>query len=85
MKRLDRTRFIKLGLLTSLLLLSAALNWHDLGTREVLGKDENATITKLDQPSISAVLDVTHIKVTGQPGNMQPLYFLVHYLFWPMV
>ena len=59
--------------------------WHDLGVREVLGRDENATITKLDQPDLKAVFRVTHIKVTGQPGNMQPLYFLVQYLFWPAV
>ncbi len=59
--------------------------WHDLGVREVLGRDENATITKLDQPDLNAVLRVTQIKVTGQPGNMQPLYFLIQYLFWPVV
>lgn len=59
--------------------------WHDLGVREVLGRDENATITKLDQPDLHAVLRVTQIKVTGQPGNMQPLYFLIQYLFWPVV
>jgi hypothetical protein len=74
-----------LGLMVALLLLAAILAWHDLGTREVLGRDENATITKLDQPTLRAVLDVTHMKVTGQPGNMQPLYFLLQYLFWPLV
>jgi 4-amino-4-deoxy-L-arabinose transferase-like glycosyltransferase len=74
-----------LGLMVAVLLLAAALAWHDLGTREVLGRDENATITKLDQPSLQAVLDVTHMKVTGQPGNMQPLYFLLEHLFWPAV
>ena len=72
-------------LIVGLLLLSAALVWHDLGAREVLGQDENATITKLDQPSLKAVLDVTYMKVTGQPGNMQPLYFLVQHLLWPLV
>ncbi len=74
-----------LGLMVALLLLAALLAWHDLGTREVLGRDENATITKLDQPNLRAVLDVTHMKVTGQPGNMQPLYFLLQYPFWPLV
>lgn len=74
-----------LGLMVALLLLAAVLAWHDLGAREVLGGDENATITKLDQPTLRAVLDVTHMKVTGQPGNMQPLYFLLEYLFWPLV
>jgi hypothetical protein len=71
--------------MAGLLLLSAFLVWHDLGAREVLGQDENATITKLDQPDLKAVLDVTYIKITGQPGNMQPLYFLVQHLFWPLV
>ena len=33
-----------LGLVAGLL-LTAALVWHDLGAREVLGRDENATIT----------------------------------------
>jgi hypothetical protein len=74
-----------LALMAGILLLSAALVWHDLGAREVLGQDENATITKLDQPSLEAVLEVTEMKVTGQPGNMQPLYFLVQHLFWPLV
>jgi 4-amino-4-deoxy-L-arabinose transferase-like glycosyltransferase len=81
----EHTRPWTLGLVVGLLLLSAALVWHDLGTREVLGQDENATITKLDQPNLKAVLDVTYMKVTGQPGNMQPLYFLVQHLFWPLV
>jgi hypothetical protein len=71
--------------LLGLLLLSAALVWHDLGACEVLGRDENATITKLDQPSLKAVFDVTQIKITGEPGNMQPLYFLIQYLFWRVV
>jgi hypothetical protein len=68
-----------------LLLLSAALVWHDLATRDVLGRDENATIAKLDQPDMQAVLLVTGMKITGEPGNMQPLYFLVQHLFWPLV
>ncbi len=80
-----RTRGWLFGVLAGVLLLSAALVWHDLGVREVLGRDENATITKLDQPDLSAVLNVTYMKVTGQPGNMQPLYFLVQRLFWPLV
>jgi 4-amino-4-deoxy-L-arabinose transferase-like glycosyltransferase len=74
-----------LGLLLGLLLLSAALVWHDLGAREVLGRDENATIAKLDQPSLKAAFDATQIKITGEPGNMQPLYFVAQYLFWPVV
>lgn len=72
-------------LVTGLLLLSAALVWHDLDAREVLGQDENATITKLDQPNVKAVLEVTYMKVTGQPGNMQPLYFLLQHPLWPVV
>jgi hypothetical protein len=79
-----RTRVWILGLVTGLLLLSATLVWHDLGAREVLGRDENATITKLDQPNLLAVLEVTHMKVTGQPGNMQPLYFLLQYPLWSL-
>ncbi len=73
-----------LWLMVGLLLLSAALVWHDLDTHEVLGRDENATITKLDQPNLQAVLEATYLKVTGQPGNMQPLYFLLQYPFWPL-
>jgi hypothetical protein len=73
-----------LGLVAGLLLLTAALVWHDLGAREVLGQDENATITKLDQPSLLAVIEATYMKVTGQPGNMQPLYFLLQYPFWSL-
>jgi 4-amino-4-deoxy-L-arabinose transferase-like glycosyltransferase len=73
------------ALLIGLLLMSACLAWHDLGAREVLGRDENATITKLDQPDLKAVLEVTYMKVTGQPGNMEPLYFLIQHLFWPLV
>ncbi len=74
-----------LGMVVGLLLLTSVLVWHDLGVREVLGRDENATITKLDQPNLSAMLVATSMKVTGQPGNMQPLYFLLQYLFWPLV
>jgi Dolichyl-phosphate-mannose-protein mannosyltransferase len=72
-------------LVVGLLLLSAAIAWHDLGAREVLGRDENATITKLDQPDLWSVLHVVPMKVTGQPGNMQPLYFVLQYYFWPLV
>ncbi len=68
-----------------ILLLSAALLWYDLGTRDVLGRDENATVIKLDQPDLMAVLRVTGLKFTGEPGNMQPLYFLLQHLFWPVV
>jgi hypothetical protein len=81
----ERERLWILGALVAVLLLSATLVWHDLGAREVLGQDENATIAKLDQPSLGAVLAVTYMKITGQPGNMQPLYFLVQHLFWPLV
>ena len=68
-----------------ILLLSAALLWYDLGTRDVLGRDENATVIKLDQPDLMAVLRVTGLKFTGEPGNMQPFYFLLQHLFWPVV
>ena len=69
----------------SLLLLSAGLVWYDLAAHEVLGRDENVTIVKLDQPDLKAVLDASHLKFTGQPSNTQPLYFLLEYLFWPLV
>jgi len=72
-------------LVAGLLLLSAALVWHDLGAHEVLGRDENATILKLDQPDLRSVLRVVPIKVTGQPGYMQPLYFVLEYYVWPFV
>ncbi len=68
-----------------LLLLSAALVWNGLDTREVLGMDENVTIVKLDQPSLAAVLDAVPIKYDGTPSNTQPVYFLVQGLFWPLV
>jgi 4-amino-4-deoxy-L-arabinose transferase-like glycosyltransferase len=71
--------------LVGLLLLGAALVWHDLGTREVLGRDENATITTLDQPNLCSVLHATTLKLTGQPGCAQPLYFLIQSAFWPVV
>lgn len=80
-----RTKVWRLAPLVGLLLLSAALVWHDLGTREVLGRDENATITKLDQPDLRSVLEVIPLKVTGQLGTMQPLYFVIQYAFWPVV
>jgi 4-amino-4-deoxy-L-arabinose transferase-like glycosyltransferase len=72
-------------LVAGLLLLSAALVWHDLGAHEVLGRDENATILKLDQPDLKSMLQVVPIKVTGQPGYMQPLYFVLEYYVWPLV
>ena len=74
-----------IGLLLGILLLSAALVWHDLGTHEVLGRDENATITKIDQPDLASVLQATTMKVTGQPGNMQPLYFFLQHLLLPVI
>jgi len=80
-----RERICVLGLIVGLLLLSAALVWHDLGSREVLGRDENATITKLDQPNLKAVLDVTPMKISRGSGKMQPIYFLLQHLFWPLV
>jgi hypothetical protein len=57
-----------LWLMVGLLLVGAALVWHDLGTREVLGRDENATITKLDQPNPQAVLEATYMKVVHAAG-----------------
>jgi hypothetical protein len=73
------------GLMMALLLLSSALVWHDLSVHEVLGRDENATITKIDQPDLSSVLRATYMKVTGQPGNMQPLYFFLQHPTWPLI
>ncbi len=67
------------------LLLGSALLWHDLGAREVLGRDENATILKLDLPDLQAVLDASGLKANGQPSSMQPFYFLAQFPFWPMV
>lgn len=67
------------------LLLGAALLWHDLGAREVLGRDENATILKLDLPNPQTVLDASGVKANGQPSSMQPFYFLAQYPFWPLV
>jgi hypothetical protein len=78
------TRCVTAGLLLTLL-LTAALVWHDLGVHEVLGRDENATIVKLDQPSLGAVLEIAALNTSGQPGNMQPLYFLIQHLFWPAI
>lgn len=73
------------AIMVGLLLLSAALVWYDLAAHDVLGRDENATVVKLDQPDLMAVLHVTGMKITGEPGNMQPLYFLLHHTFWPLV
>ena len=78
-------RAIVRALPLAILLLSAALIWYDLGDREVLGRDENVTIVHVDQPGLGAVLDTIGIKFTGQPGNMQPLYFLLQHLAWPLV
>jgi hypothetical protein len=69
----------------AVLLLSAALVWHDLGAREVLGRDENLTIAHSDMPSLADVLAASSMNATGQPGNMQPLYFLLQNLYWPLV
>ncbi|MFC2029246.1 glycosyltransferase family 39 protein [Chloroflexota bacterium] len=71
--------------MVAILLVATIFAWHELGAHEVLGRDENATITKLDQPDLLTVLQVTGIKVTGQPGNMQPFYFLSQYAAWPLV
>ncbi|MGD9049567.1 MAG: glycosyltransferase family 39 protein [Anaerolineae bacterium] len=68
-----------------LLLLSAGLMWHDLAAHEVLGRDENVTIVKMDQPGLKAVLDASRLRFTGQPSNTQPLYFVLLYWFWPLV
>lgn len=80
-RRQRRTWLLAIGVL----LLATVLAWHDLAAHEVLGRDENATITKLDQPSLAAVLRVVPMKVTGQPGNMQPLYFVLQAYVWPLV
>ena len=85
MEQSRRGRVGALWLMVGILLLASGLVWHGLGAHEVLGRDENATITKLDQPGFFGVLQVTQIKVTGQPGNMQPLYFLLQYAAWPWV
>lgn len=79
------SRAIVRALPLTILLLSAALIWYDLGDREVLGRDENVTIVHVDQPGLGAVLETIGIKFTGQPGNMQPLYFLLQHLAWPLV
>jgi hypothetical protein len=68
-----------------LLLLSAGLVWSDLAAHEVLGRDENVTIVKLDQPDLKAVLEASNLRFTGQPSNTQPLFFLLQYLAWPLV
>lgn len=72
-------------LMVAVLLLGALLLWHDLDEHEVLGRDENATIVKLDQPSLVAVAHASGIKANGQPSSMQPLYFLLQHLAWPLV
>ncbi len=79
------SRAVAHALALAILLLSAALIWYDLGSREVLGRDENVTIVHVDQPGLAAVLDTIGLKFTGEPGNMQPLYFLLQHLFWPLV
>ena len=71
--------------MVGLALLCAFLLWYDLGAREVLGRDENLTIVKLDQPNLLATIEAISIKATGKQSNMQPLYFLIQRLFWPLV
>jgi 4-amino-4-deoxy-L-arabinose transferase-like glycosyltransferase len=73
------------ALMVGLLLLSAALLWHDLGTREVLGRDEPLTIINVDQPDLKGVLAAISVRFTGQPSNTQPLYFVLQHLSWPLV
>jgi hypothetical protein len=60
-RRMPLARWLVLGVL----LLAAAVAWHDLAEHEVLGRDENATITKLDQPSLGALLNVVPMRITG--------------------
>jgi uncharacterized membrane protein len=48
-------------------------------------RDETATLVKLDQPDLAAVLRVVGMRISGEPGNMQPLYFLLQHLVWPVV
>ena len=72
-------------LMVGLLLLSAAVVWHELGTREVLGRDEPLTIINVDQPDLSGVLSAISVRFTGQPSNTQPLYFVLQYLSWPLL
>jgi len=71
--------------MVGLTLLCALLLWYDLDAREVLGRDENLTIVKLDQPNLTATAEAVFIKATGKPSNMQPLYFLIQRLFWPLM
>jgi len=71
--------------MVGLTLLCCLLLWGDLDAREVLGRDENVTIVKLDQPSLIATARAVFVKATGKPSNMQPLYFLIQRLFWPLV
>lgn len=85
MERSRRGRVGALWLMVGILLLASGLVWHDLGTREVIGRDENATLTKLDQPNLLAVLRSTTMRITGLPSNTQPLYFLLQYPLWPVV
>jgi 4-amino-4-deoxy-L-arabinose transferase-like glycosyltransferase len=68
-----------------LLLLSAAILWHDLGTHEVLGRDEPLTIINVDQADLDGVFAAISVRFTGQPSNTQPLYFVLQHLAWPVV
>ncbi len=80
-----RREKLRAAALVLILLLGTALLWHDLTAREVLGKDENATLIKLDQPGLLRVLKASGVKANGLPGSMQPLYFLAQYFTWPLV
>ncbi len=80
-----RREKLRAAALVLILLLGTALLWHDLAAREVLGKDENATLIKLDQPGLLGVLKAAGVKANGLPGSMQPLYFLAQYFTWPLV
>jgi len=81
----QRERLWAAALIVIILLLGAALLWCNLDARDVRGKDENASIIKLDQPNMRVVLKASGMKANGQPSPMQPLYFLVQHLFWPVV
>jgi len=80
-----RRELVRATALLLILLTGVTLLWHDLAVREVLGKDENASIIKLDQPNLWVVLEASGVRANGQPGSMQPLYFLVQYFTWPLV
>ena len=80
-----RKQTMALACMIGLLLVTSALVWYDLGVREVLGRDENLTIVKVDQPDFLSALRAASIKATGKQGNMPPLYFLAQNLLWPLL